>query len=179
MISKYRNNELLWIDLESPEDHEIDYILEGLSIEENIKNKIKDIINKNFEYKSNHIFEFIRENKDNKVFRNKDIIFTICDNYIVTIHKEKILGLKDFFNELEINTGPQNQIQNRTSKQLITDLLKHLFIDLENQLINNQTKIKEIEIRLKMNRKKLKLFKISITILIIIILALIYGIIFI
>ena len=87
MISKYSHRELNWVDLESPTEEEVAYILEEytipLFIKEDISRKPKEDI-----VRLDHSFIFaylnppqfpLDENKDNR------LIFIANDNFIIII----------------------------------------------------------------------------------------------
>jgi len=87
MISKYSHNSLIWIDLESPKEEEIFYIMEEYSIpapiEEEIRIKSKESKTKLYSGLVFISLDFPQVlNDNNKILDNK-IIFIINNNFII------------------------------------------------------------------------------------------------
>jgi len=149
MISKYSHNSLIWIDLESPKEEEIFYLMEEYSIptpiEEEIRTKSKESKTKLY---SGLVFISLNFpqilNKNNKILDNK-IIFIVNNNFVITIHDEPIEALSEFLNNLEMDTTLPEELRINNNGLLFFYLIKSLYVNLKEQLIINKVEIKELE----------------------------------
>ena len=149
MISKYSHNSLIWIDLESPKEEEILYVIEEYSIPSSLVEEIRKKASKSkTKISSDVIFLSLNFPKilhdENKVLDNK-IIFIISENFIMTIHDEQIDALNEFLNNLEMDTTLPEELKITNNGLLLFYLIKSLYINLKEQLVVNNTEIKELE----------------------------------
>lgn len=159
MISKYSHNSLTWIDIESPKEEELFYIMEEYSIPESIEAEIlskkKDPRTKLY---SNLIFISLNIpnvlSEDSKEVDSK-IIFIIDNNFIITIHDEPMEALEEFLNNLEMDTTLPEELRINNNSLLLFYLIKNLYINIKEQLLINKTQIKELENKL-IDKKKNK-----------------------
>ncbi|MCX6754834.1 MAG: hypothetical protein NTU81_03345 [Candidatus Nomurabacteria bacterium] len=149
MISKYRHKELTWIDLEAPKEEETLHILEQYSIPLSIEDEIrmdtdesKTIMNSGYIFTSLHLPQIL--NEESIVLNNK-IIFVIHNNFILTIHEKPVVAFREFLNNLEIDTTLPEQLQIKHTDLLSYYLIKSLYINLKEQLSENDNQINEIE----------------------------------
>lgn len=158
MISKYSHNSLSWIDLESPKEEELLYLIEEYSIPKGIEEEIRKKTSKS-KIKMSSDFIFLSLNfpqilhYDNNVEDNK-IIFIIHEEFIMTIHNEKIEALNEFLNNLEMDTTLPEELKITNNGLLFFYLIKSLYINLKEQLIVNNTEIKELEAKIIGIKKK-------------------------
>jgi len=149
MISKYSHNSLTWVDLESPKEEELFYILEEYSIpqtiEEEIRSKSKEPRTKSYfgllfiSLNFPHILNSNDKSLDNK------IIFIVHGSFIITIHNEPIEALGEFLNNLEMDTTLPEELRINNNGLLFYYLMKSLYVNLKEQLITNKSEIKEFE----------------------------------
>lgn len=159
MISKYSHKELIWADLESPEDTEITYILEEYNIPSIIKEEMilaqkEDVI----KLYNDYIFASLcfpqlapDKNVDNK------LIFIASDKFIISIHNEPIHALHAFLKEMELDTMGESKANIDDNKLLLAHLLKSLYVNSHKQIIASDAKIKYLKNQIIKNNKKLKL----------------------
>jgi Mg2+ and Co2+ transporter CorA len=152
MISKYRHKELTWVDLESPQEEEISYILEEYSIPSYIKEKMEnsensDKISLDYDY----YFISIDFSQNNK------LIFIINDGYIISIHDEPIASLSSFIKEIELNINSNQKLDINNNKILFAHLLKNLLTGSQKELLISKTKTENLKHQIEKNNKKLKL----------------------
>lgn len=149
MISKYSHNGLLWIDLESPTEEELVYLLEEyqipIPIEEEIrsktqKTKIKSTSGTIF---ASFYFPKIIHN-DNKITDNK-IMFIVGEDIVLTIHDNKIDAISEFLNNLEMDSAILDKLKITNNGLLSFYLMKSLYVNLKEQLTINGLAVKELE----------------------------------
>jgi len=158
MISKYSHKSLIWIDLESPKEEEILYILEEYSIPSSLEEEIRKKASKSkTKISSDYIFLSLNFPKilhsDNKVEDNK-IIFIIHEDFVMTIHDDQIDALGEFLNNLEMDTTLPEDLKITDNGLLFFYLMKSLYINLKEQLVINNTEIKELEAKIIGIKKK-------------------------
>ena len=106
MISKYKHKGLNWVDLESPTEEEITYILEEYAIPVFIKDEIslkskEDII----KLDNSYIFAHLNLPDYSQGGNNSNrLIIVTNDNFIVLIHDEPIDALRELSKEMELDT---------------------------------------------------------------------------
>ncbi|MFA6515049.1 MAG: CorA family divalent cation transporter [Candidatus Paceibacterota bacterium] len=157
MISKYSHKELTWIDLESPKEEEINYILEEYSIPSYIKEKIEnrgnnDEISIDYDY----LFTSI-DFPQNKTTQNSKLFFIVNDSFIISIHNERITSLSSFIKEIELNINSSQKLDISNNKVLFAHLLKNLFIGSQKELLLSNIKAENLKQQILKNNKKLKL----------------------
>jgi Mg2+ and Co2+ transporter CorA len=158
MISKYKHKGLNWVDLESPTEEEVIYILD----EYNIPPQIKELIilsPKENKIWLNDGFIFAHLNltpvllKDD---RNNRLIFISNDNFIIIIHDEPIEALGEFSKEIELDTITEEKFATNNNKLLFANLLKSLYVNSHKQLIEKDAKIYHLEKLIIHDTKKFK-----------------------
>jgi Mg2+ and Co2+ transporter CorA len=158
MISKYSHKSLIWIDLESPKEEEILYLLEQYSIPSSLEEEIRKKSSKQkVKISSDYIFLYLNFPKilhiENKVEENK-IIFILHEDFIITIHDEQVDALGEFLNNLEMDTTIPEDLKITNNGLLFFYLIKSLYINLKEQLVVNNTEIKELENKIIGIKKK-------------------------
>jgi len=161
MISKYSHKELTWIDLESPLEEELVYIIEEYyipsSIEEEMRAKTEETKTKlysDFIFTSLYFPQILHG--ENKIINDK-IVFVTNDNFVLTIHDRPIQALHEFLNNLEIDTTIEEKLEIKNNKLLFAYLLKSLYVNLQEQLVANDIQIRGLKKQIIKNNKKLKL----------------------
>lgn len=156
MISKYSHKTLNWIDLEAPKTEEIDHVAELFSLPEVLKNKLISKQNDDMlEMEYDHIYAFI----------GNTITILATDNYVVTLHENKIHGFDKFKKELELDIVTGERIN--SNRLLFAYLLKNLFIGQENQIKDYESKLLILFEDATKRQKKNKTLKIVILLLVI------------
>ena len=155
MISKYSHKSLSWIDIEAPQEDEISHIVDLYSIPDYVKDEIiltssEDRIRIDFGYifASLEIPSALSSNIKNK------IILVVSDNFVLTIHNEKIHGLNKFSKELELDIIVEEKIVN--NKLLFAHLLKNIYMGSYQQIADNSIKIKNLKNQIIQKNKKIK-----------------------
>jgi len=180
MISKYRNKGLIWTDLESPKEPEINYVLEEYNIPSIIKEEMDinpkdDIIRlyNGYVYASLSFPQLtLNTNIENK------LIFIVNDNYVISIHNEPIHALSAFLKEMELDTIKNEKMDISDNKLLFANLLKSLYVNSHREIISDNTRINNLKEQIIKKNEKIKSLRISIaSLLIIIILISIYAVI--
>jgi Mg2+ and Co2+ transporter CorA len=145
MISKYSHKTLNWIDLEAPKTEEIEHVTELYSISGAIKNKL--IFRQNddmLEMEYDHIYASI----------GNTITILATDNYVVTLHEDKIPGLDKFKRELELDIVTGEKIN--SNRLLFAYLLKNIFSGQNNQLKDFEAKLVILLDKTEKEHKKYK-----------------------
>jgi hypothetical protein len=151
MISKYSHKGLNWIDLESPSNEEIAHTIELLSIPIYIVEKINNNIKENIlDIDENFIFASIK----------RELLFIINDNYIITIHTKPIHAFDKFSKEIELDIIVEETSKIINNKLLFAYLLKNLYLNSQDQLLENDIKISNLQNKIIKKSKKLKVLSI-------------------
>lgn len=168
MISKYSHKDLTWINLSSPNKEEISHILEEYFIPIEIKDKIINNTS-NDDIILDYDYIFVSLSFSQPVNKNNKIIFVVKDNFILTIHNEKIQALDSFSKDIELDIikGDKSKIDN--SKLLFSYILKNLYLDSQQQITNNNLIINNLHNQIIKKHQTNKKLKILISILLIII----------
>jgi len=159
VISKYKHKELAWVDLESPSDEEVAYILEEynipLFIKEEILSKPKEDI---IRLEQGYIFAYLNLARilSDKSTSNR-LIFIANDNFIIVIHDKPIQALGEFSKEMELDIVTEEKFGTNNNKLLFAHLLKSLYVNSQNQLASDEDKIKILEKQILREKKRLKL----------------------
>lgn len=135
MLSKYSHKQLTWIDLEKPNNEELEHVFEEFTIPEYIKDMSK-IESDDDEIYSDYDYIFARLpflSQDNT--SGDKLIFIINDDFIISIHNRPTNYLAEFFKEIELNIIINNKLIINNNKLLFTYLLKNLYTNSEKQLI--------------------------------------------
>jgi Mg2+ and Co2+ transporter CorA len=179
MISKYSHKGLLWIDLESPKEEEILYVLEEYSIPSFIKeNLISGSKNDQISLEYGYIYISVNLpiSLPNEKTENK-LIFIANDKIVLMIHTEPIEATSLFLKEMELDfIGNEEKIIN--NKLLFAYLAKILYLNAQEQIIEKDIKIQNYKQKIIKINKKLRNLRILVTISIIVII-LLYVIIYI
>ena len=179
MISKYHHKELNWVDLESPKEEEIIYILEEYTIPIFIKDEIfskptNDVIRLDHGF----IFAYLNFSSDQREKSDiNKVIFIISDNYIITIHDKPIETLSEFLKEMELDTIENKKFDINNNKLLFAHLMKSLFVNSQKQILSNTIRINTLKKQLgRKNKQLISLFLLATFLIIVIILLSIYVI---
>ena len=156
MISKYNYKSLNWIDLESPRKDEIEHVIDLYSIPESIKNKLfargkEDTIDLEYDY----IYATVA---------NK-ITFVVSDNFVLTIHNEKIQGLNKFSKEMESDILIEEKSKIVDNRLLFAYLLKNLYADSDRLLLQSEIRIQNLKQQSQKNYNKIKKLTIAVILL--------------
>lgn len=149
MISKYSHNQLLWIDLESPTEEELIYVLEEYKIPQYIEEEIRSKTQKTkIRFSEDAIFSSFYFPKilhnENKIIDNK-VMFTVCKDIVLTIHDKPIDAIGEFLNNLEMDSAILDELKITSNGLMTFYLIKSLYVNLKEQLVINNNGIKEIE----------------------------------
>jgi Mg2+ and Co2+ transporter CorA len=159
MISKYRHNELNWVDLESPKEEELNYVLDEYSVPSYIREKIAerstdDRMSLDYDY----IFTSINYPETISGFNsNNKLVFIVNDGHIISIHDEPILALKELIKDIEMNINASEKLNLNNNKTLFAHLLKNLFASSQQKLVLNNAEIYEYKKEIYAKSKKIKL----------------------
>jgi len=138
MISKYNYKHLIWVDLESPTQEEINYVMEHYSIpsivgkemlNESVQSKVD--LYPNFIYLILHFPQVSR--KENKGIE-KEVDFIIGNEFIITVHYEFIESLNEYAKAFEKDTISKNDLEVEHAGLLFYNLIKTLYINSRRQL---------------------------------------------
>ena len=156
MISKYSHKTLNWIDLEASKIEEIEHIADLYSMQETIKNKLISRQNQDMlEIEYDHTYASI----------GNTITILATDNFVVTLHEDKIPGFDKFKKELELDIVTGEKIN--SNRLLFAYLLKNIFIGQENHIKDYESKLLILFEDATKRQKKNKTLKIVILLLVI------------
>jgi magnesium transporter len=149
MISKYNNKSVIWVDLEDPSEEEFRYIIDLYSIprviEEEMRTKNKDVKTKLIAGFISTSFDFPQIlDIENRVISRK-IIFIISKDFICTIHDKTMEALSEFLKNLEVDSSLDEKLNILDNGSLFYYLIKSLYVNLSDQIIENGVCNKDIE----------------------------------
>jgi magnesium transporter len=149
MISKYAYKDLIWVDLESPTEEEIIYVMEEFSIPISIG---EELHTKNIQYKVETYSDFIytvlhfpKTSKGNDEGLEQEIDFIIGKNFLITTHYEFIESIHEFSKNFEVDTILEKNIDTGNAGFLFFKLVKTLYINSRRQLHEINSLMKEVE----------------------------------
>ncbi|HUC89030.1 MAG TPA: CorA family divalent cation transporter [Candidatus Paceibacterota bacterium] len=149
MISKYNYKGLIWVDLESPTEEEINHIMEHYSIpgavgreilNESIQSKVD--LYPNFIYLILH-FPQISSKESRSV--EKEIDFIVGNEFIITIHYEFIDSINEFSKTFENDAMSNKDLRIEHAGLLFSNLIKTLYINSRRQLHSVNLLLKDTE----------------------------------
>lgn len=158
MISKYKHKGLNWVDLESPTEEEIAYILEEYTIPIFIKDEISSYP-KNDIVRLDYGFTFAHLNLSRVPHAEKNnnrLIFIANDNFIVLIHDEPIDNLRELSKDMELDTLTEEKFGSNNNKLLFAHLLKNIYTNSQKQIFERDARIKHLQDKITKNNKKSK-----------------------
>lgn len=159
MLSKYSHKQLTWIDIEKPNNEELEYVLEEYFIPDYIKDMLKDEEGEDKIY-SDHDYIFTQLpflSSDN--LPSDKITFIVSDDFIISIHNNPTNYLTNFFKEIELYIINNDKLTINNNKLLFVYLLKSLYLNSEKQLITFESIARNYHKNSIKISKKLKLFK--------------------
>ncbi len=159
MLSKYSHKDLTWVDLEKPNNEELEYVLEEYSIPEYIKDMLKtktrdDKMYSDYDYIFAQVpFLSLGNSSEDK------LIFIVNDDFIISIHNKTTNYLSEFFKEIELNIISNNKLIIDNNRLLFTYLLRSLYSNSEKQLITFDSIAKNYQKNNIKISKKVKIYK--------------------
>lgn len=149
MISKYTYKNLIWIDLESPTEEEVSYVVDNYNIPDHLSKEILDeSIPSKIDLYSNFIHLILHfpqiSNSNNKGIE-KEVDFIVGNNFMVTTHYEPIDSIKEFAKSFENDTYNDEGKVNKHAGMIFFDLIKDLYIHSRRQLHTINLSLKDVE----------------------------------
>jgi len=158
MISKYKYNNLTWIDLESPTNKEIEHMMDEYPVAHFVCNKSENTsIQPKFKIHNksiNLILGFPELSDQNNRCLIKEIDFIVSNNFVITTHYGQINSLSEFSKTFEINTILEKNIVVEDSGFLLFHIIKSLYFHTRQQADNIIQELEEIKILITKNNKK-------------------------
>ncbi len=149
MLSKYKYNDITWIDLESPTTEEVFDLVDEFSIpplvaEEFISKTVRSKVDiyKNLIYLILH-FPVKYETEDGQA--EQEIDFVVGKNFLITIHYELKNPLHEFFKKFEAHSLVDKNIVGNHAGYLFYHILKELYKNVMIDLEKMHPEMKSIE----------------------------------
>lgn len=157
MISRYKQGEVLWIDIESPTSAEIATIKDEFKIPNSI---VGELINKTYRSKVDNFGSIIYtilhfpsfDEKTNKK-TEKEIDFILGKNFIITVHYEMISSIYEFAKFFEMNAFLNNESSINHSGYVFYNLIKRLYDEVVLELDEINFRLEKIEQNIFDNRE--------------------------
>lgn len=173
MISKYNNKGLVWIDLTSPKEEEILYILEEYQIPESIKQEIYSPSKEHNTFIENDVlFSLMRLPYLEEDQNSNKVIFIKNQNYIITIHDQPIISIDQFSNELELDMMIESESKIKTQELLFANLIRKMMTGLHDKILLKDMNINSLKKKLVNLNKQLR-FLVFINVILLVSLALV------
>lgn len=158
MISKYNNKGLVWIDLTSPKEEEILYILEEYQIPESIKQEICSPSKEHHTFIENDVlFSLMRLPHFDEDQNSDKVIFIKNQNYIITIHDQPMISMDQFSNELELDMMIESESKIKTQELLFANLIRKMMTGLHDKILLKDMNINSLKKKLNVLSKRLKI----------------------
>lgn len=159
MISKYKNNGLVWIDLTSPQKEEVLYVLEEYEIPERIRLEIYSSSEEPKTFiEEGTLFSIIKIPLNQEEDNFNKIIFIKNPNYTITIHDQPIGSIERFSNELELDMSIASESQIKTQELLFANLTRTMISGLSEDIVSKDRIIGDLKKKVLVFKKSLKVF---------------------
>ena len=149
MISKYTYDGITWIDMQSPTQEEIFYIVDEYSIPPLVAEEfMSETMHSKVDLYNNLIYLILHFPIEHAVDSEKtehEIDFIIGKNFLITIHYEHINSLHKFFKKFEKNLLFNEKNISDHAGYLFFHLVKELYKDVLSELENMNMDLKKIE----------------------------------
>ncbi|MES2416141.1 MAG: CorA family divalent cation transporter [Patescibacteria group bacterium] len=149
MISKYRYNNVDWIDVQSPTKEEVYSLVEEYSIpaiitEELITETVRSKVDlyENLIYLVLHFPVTRIKNQDQS---EQEIDFIVGKNFLITIHYELINPLHEFFKKFEVRALLNKKGKDEHAGHLFYHIIKELYRNVNQNLETINPELKKIE----------------------------------
>ncbi|NCU28123.1 MAG: hypothetical protein EOM85_00395 [Candidatus Moranbacteria bacterium] len=145
MISKYKNNGLVWIDLTSPSEEEIAYILDEYQISENIRQEIESSgKDHKTAIENGTLFTILRLPKSKQEENVDKVIIIKNRDYVITIHDQPIDSISQFSSDLELDMAIPTESNIKNQELLLAHLLRKMFVGLHDKILLKDMKINSL-----------------------------------
>ncbi len=157
MISKYKNNGLVWIDLTSPQEEEVLYVLDEYQIPESIRQEIYSPSKEHNTFIENEtLFSIMRLSHSEEDQNIDKVIFIKNQNYIITIHDQPIVSIEQFSNELELDMMIESESKIRTQELLFANLIRKMMTGLYDKILIKDMNISSLKKKLNTLNKRFR-----------------------
>jgi len=155
MISKYKNNGLVWIDLTSPQKEEVVYVLDEYQIPENIRQEISNPSKEQSTFIENDtLYSIVRlPHPDLKEDENK-VIFIKNQNFVITIHDQPINSIEQFSSELELDMLIESESKIRNQELLFANLIRKMLTGLHDKILSKDMSLNSLKRKLSKLQKR-------------------------
>ena len=149
MISRYSNDGLTWVDVESPSAEEVSHVLDEFSLpgvigEEIVSSTLRSKVDlyDNFIYL---IFHFPAVDQKTGRPIEQEIDFVIGKNFLITVRYEPIIPVLEFAKQFEASTLPGRSRTNMHAGYIFMDLMQQFYKASLRDLENLTLKLRGIE----------------------------------
>ena len=149
MISKYRYNNVDWIDVQSPTKEEVYSLIEEYSIPAIITEElITETVRSKVDLYDNLIYlvlHFPVTRTKNKDQSEQEIDFIVGKNFLITTHYELINPLHEFFKKFEVRALLNKKSKDEHAGHLFYHIIKELYRNVNQNLEMINPDLKKIE----------------------------------
>lgn len=175
MISKYKNKGIVWIDLTSPQEEEVLYVLDEYQIPEDIKQEIHSPTKDHNTFIENDtLYSIIKFSQREPIESSSKMVFIKNQNFVITIHDQPLSSIEQFSSELELDTVIESESKIRNQELLFANLVRKMLTEMHDKVLLKDINISSLKRKNSSLEKKYKiLFILNLVLLISLILAII------
>ena len=136
MISKYKNKGIVWIDLTSPQEEEVVYILDEYKIPEDIKQKIHSPSKDHNTFIENDtLYCIIKFSQREPTESSSKMVFIKNQNFVITIHDQPLSSIEQFSSELELDTVIESESKINNQELLFANLVRKMLTEMHDKIL--------------------------------------------
>jgi len=160
-----KHKELTWVDIEDPQDSDIDYLRTNFNLPDDILGDIIPVSQHSKIEDSSDAFYFVIYlpifDTKTRLSRNRELDIILSKNFLITSHYEPISPLKDFFDRLNTVEEEKVKFLSGDSAFLFSSFLNIFLKSYFPKLDHINKDIKEIETMIFRGKEKEMVSKIS------------------
>lgn len=168
MITKHTHKKLIWIDVESPTQNEIESLTDEYHINPLVAGELlsptlrpKVELHHNLIYLILHFPSFTRTQKQPQNDTDQEIDFIIGKNFLITVHYKRIDTLYEFSKAFEVNSILEKSNIGDHAGFLFFHLIRQLYKFLEEELDLVTHDLNDIEAHIFQGEEKQMVFEIA------------------
>jgi Mg2+ and Co2+ transporter CorA len=158
MISNYKNKGLVWVDLVSPQEEEVLYVLDEYRIPENIRQEISSPSKEyNTFIENDTLFSIIKLSQDESEKNTNKVIFIKNRDYVITIHDQPMDFVEQFSRELELDMVVESESRIYNQELLFANLIRKMLTEMHDKVLTKDINISSLKRKVSGFEKKYKI----------------------
>jgi len=168
MIQKYKNDKIVWIDLENPTQKEVRELAEKYSIDPFIANELlSPTLRPRVDYHDNYIYLILhfpityKADKKKSSDRIEEVDFIIGKDFIITTRYRVVDALLEFSKTFEVATILHKNTTYEHAGYIFFYMVQHLYKTLTNRLETIRDTLTDVETKIFSGKEKQMVWEIS------------------